>query len=380
MKISILLFLLVISFTVAAQKESYLVVRNDTSFYQISVKKKKSEDKIYIKNSTSAHWNIIYPENAELACIADKKMYVSVKHPRENRKVWMRCYFAGEDQLLLFKGNYYIRRNNELYKLKKKSDSEAERGVKLYIGQMIALYTKKVDFDFIRMQYDPSSLSKPIRKYHEENGIKFQDFSDYVAVKTTTEISVGASANQVQLRISDIEKRDVTADGLFAEGGFNLSSRSLKRFLSFYIGARLSYQRIDNQVALIAGTAYDSYYTVNGNAVSLAFPLLLDLKLVNSPSINLSYRGGAEFAAIKWFNHSVRSEIDLGGVVNTSFLDKDTGFPLFVSQANQVLLKLPKISSRFTVGGEYKYQLINMRSYFYLELNRSTSFFIRYSF
>ncbi|RKD91511.1 hypothetical protein [Mangrovibacterium diazotrophicum] len=380
MKITLILFLLVTSLAVAAQNEGYLVVDNDTSSFQIQIRKRKFENQIYVRKGAAGHWNIIYPENAELACIPDKKMYVSVKHPRENRTVWMRCYFDGEDQLLLFKGDYYIHRNGELYKLKKNSDSEGRRGVKLYIGQMIALYNKKVDYDFNTMRYEPSSLSKPIRKYHEEKGLKYQDYTTYVAVTHTTEISFGGNLNQVQLTVSEAEKAVLSGTSAFVEAGFHFKSHSIPKFLSFYLGARFSYLNIDEETAEFPATWSTDYYTVSGDAYSVAFPMLIDFKLINSPMVDLSFLAGVDFELIKWQNYKLRLEEEKNGVVNTSFLETENGLPVFLAQSNQMLLKFPKLSSKFAIGGGYKYHMFSTNSDFHLELTRSASFFIRYTF
>ena len=326
--LSILLTLLWVGSSFA-QLTDKIVLKSDTTACQIVVKNKKDGYHLFFRTGLNATLNEIYPENAEIA-YAKNFMFVSAKLPDTDKKVWARCYFDGEYKLLQYKYVNYIASSERIFRLspeKEKTETEETSRRKRYIGEMIAIFSKKIDFNFQQLQYNTKSLALPLIQYHEINGLPFHDYNDYYPAKLSLGVFLGGGIESLNLNLQpndDFYGRTIPVENneFFQSGGVTANLRIPKLSERLYFTGSLELSRHNvSTVRKIESSGSATYYAdLQYNSLSLSFPLGAGFEVIKTNNAAIAL----QTALTPWIelkpDAKLRLETEMDNVVQSKYL------------------------------------------------------------
>lgn len=366
-----------------AQEYGKLVVGKDTTFYYLKIVHQKGEIVVLYKTAYQSSWNEIYAENANAAFISDKNLYLSLKLPDTSKKVWVKCVFDGEYQLLQYRYGFYIAEPGKISKLEngKMETTQAETtNRKLFAGQMIVIFNKKFDYNFNLLSYDSKSLVLPLIKYHETNHLLFHDYNNYIEVNSNFSLSAGVSQDNYLLSTNLVEPIDIKGYHPFLAANLGFCFPELSKYLFFSGGIELSNTKLD---VLKIQTFLDKiyYFELSFSGLTLEIPAMVGYRLFENPVLSISLETGLKVS--KWFSldQNLRIETERNGVVQTELAKMGNDPDLNVFHCSELLFGMPSISKSIKLGASYNYSLIaKNQAYNTIRLERSLMFFTRFNF
>ena len=349
-----------------AQFPDKIVFKSDTTACQIVVKNKKDGYHLFFRTGLSTTLNEIYPEHADFV-YTENSMFVSTKLPDTNKKVWARCYFDGEYKLLQYKYVNYIASSERIFRLTPENEiTETEKTSqrKRYIGEMIAILSKKIDFNFQKLQYNTKSLVRPLIQYHEINGLSFRDYNDYYPAKLSFGVFLGGGIESLILNLQPNEDFygrtfPVENNEFFQSGGLTVNLRvpKLSERLYFTGSFELSRHNIST-VRKIESSGSSIYYAdLQYNSLSLSFPLGAGFDIIKAKCAVVAL----QTAVTPWIglkpDAKLRLETEMDNVVQSKYLsvyDKEN-----VDFFHHIGVKInsPEFSSGLSVIVGYNYSL-----------------------
>jgi len=294
--------------------------------------------------------------------------HVSIKLPDTEKKVWAKCYFEGQIQLLEYKYSYYLTTPEKIYKLssdKAKNEESGNRYQKsLFKGQMIAILSDKLDYEFTKLQYNPKSLVQPLIKYHEQNNLPYRDYNDYYPASVDYVFAFTGGFETMRLNLQTEEYAygkfipvDYTEFFPAISAGIKLNIPKLSKRLYFTAGFELSKHKID-VVRKTNSESITVYYTdLQYDAMSFAFPVNVGIEFLKNDFAVLAIQTGLKPFFNISSNAQMKLESDYNNIVNTKFItvNENSNPELF----HDIGLKIssPVLSKKLTAGIGYSYSL-----------------------
>lgn len=378
MKITLLLLFFCICINVSAQDYGYLVVDGDTTTNPIQVKLRKGEYRVSFQTSGSTYWHEIYPENAQVAG-TDKELYLSERLPEKAKNVWVKCYFSGEDQLLEYKGRFYIKRAGKIYELKNKDELDAGP-VNQYLGVINLLYGGRAEFDLSGIKYDPIYLVQPMISYHQKSKLAYRDYNNYTHIDHSYDIACGFSYDKLGLLTSTHRKVFFHTISPSVAASIAVGSNRLPHWMLFCFGVQMSYLSVDDMETESYGNL-TNYYTFENSAIAFKIPISISAKIIDQRSMRVFLQAGVKVGYNLWKNMGIRKEEEIGAVVETEIYSVANDNHVQLFQQNQLLISFPQFSKHIGAGLSYSYALSKPYAVKYtIEGESSLAFFVRYTF
>ncbi len=354
-----------ISYVQLCAQNDMLIVSRDTMSCQIKVDLRKGDYQVFYKDNNSGKWNDIYAENADAVHKANS-FYLSLKLPDTEKKVWVRCFFDGVFQLVQYHSRFYVIGPDGIIKLKSNDDIEKEgkRQIRnLFIGQMIAYFNNKVEFDFKKLSYNPKLFVLPMIKYHEENHLSYRDYNNYSKPRFVFNVTAGAELENAEL----FAKREDQWGGLivpvmfgghssFLNANINVSFPKFSKLFYFSGGIELSNDKVSGVRKLTEGDI-NYYYEFDHNGINVSFPVRAGYTILKEPKWNVTLYTGLQPALNVYSKATLRVETEINNTVNTQFIDLQR---LDMAQLfHQVGLTFDYsiFGKIFSIGGGYNYSL-----------------------
>lgn len=362
-----ILFSVFIVVNLYGQSNDTLVFSGDTSYCKILVKNKKNDYRIFIKKNISTDWNEIYPEYGDFA-FSENFCYVSVKLPDTEKKVWTKCYFEGQISLLEYKYSYYLTTPDKIYKLTsnkvKDDESVSQMQKSLFIGQMIAILSDKLDFDYSKLQYNAKSLALPLIKYHLNYNLSYRDYNDYYPANIDFVLGFTGGIETMRLNLQTEEYLfgkiipvDYTEFSPAINTGIKLNIPKLSKRFYFTGEFELSKHKIDLYRKVNSESIAVYYADLQYDALSIAFPVNVGFEFLKSDFAVLAVQTGLKPFFIISSNAQMKLESEFNNIVKTKFITvNENSLPeLF----HNIGLKIssPALSNKLTAGIDYSYSL-----------------------
>ncbi len=344
-----------------------LMFGGDTTFCKIMVKKKKGDYQVFIKKNISVDWNEIYPDYGDFA-FSESYRYTSIKLPDTEKKVWAKCYFDGQIRLLEYNYSYYLATPDNIYKLtsdKTKNDESGNRIQKsLFKGQMIAILSDKLDYDYSKLQYNAKSLVLPLIKYHQNYNLPYRDYNDYYPANIDLVLGFTGGIETMRLNlqteeylIGNVIAVDYTEFYPTISAGVNLNIPKLSKRLYFTGGIELSkhktdtYRKIDSESMIV-------YYTdLQYDAMSCAFPVNVGFKFLNNDFAVLAVQTGLKPFFIISSKAQMKLESEINNIVNTKFVTVNENSHPELFHNIGFKISSPALSNKLSAGIDYNYSL-----------------------
>lgn len=368
MKIFIsILFPFLYGIQVYSQTSDTLISSNDTTFYQLMVKQKSGEYKVFFKTGISIDWNEVYPEYANVA-FSEKYRYISIKLPDTESKVWAKCLFSGDYQLLEYNHKFYINGKDNIYKLTSPENDITDFNKKtqrtLFIGQMIAIFNSSIDFDYKKLQYSPKSLVQPLIKYHEQNNLPYRDYNDYYPAHIDLALGLTGGIETMRLNLQTEEfllgneiPVDYTEFFPTISAEIKLNIPKLSKRLYFTGGVELSKHNIDVYSKINSESTVVYYSDLQYDAMSLAFPVNMGFEILKNDVAVVAIQTELKPFFIISSEAQMKLESEYNNIINTEFITvNENNVPeLF----HNIGLKIcsPVLSKKLTAGIGYSYSL-----------------------
>ena len=162
------IFIVFFAASAFAQSEGFLVAGGDTLNVRLEVKKSGKGNIILFKRKGETDAHEVTAENASEAYIPGKWKYISVKLPSLQEKVWAKCFFDGDYQLIQFKSAFYLVSSTETVKL---TEPKMGKDQNLFKGQMKAVLFKQLDYNYQTLNYNSKSLVLPLIELHKNEAL-----------------------------------------------------------------------------------------------------------------------------------------------------------------------------------------------------------------
>ncbi len=349
------------------QSNDTLMFGGDTTFCKILVKKKKGDYLVFIKKNISVDWNEIYPDYGDFA-FSESFRYTSIKLPDTEKKVWAKYYFKGQISLLEYKYSYYLRTPDNIYKLtsdKSKNDESVSQAQKsLFKGQMIAILSDKLDFDYSKLQYNAKSLVQPLIKYHQNYNLPYHDYNDYYPPNADLVLGFTGGIETMRLNLQTEEYLfgkvipvDYTEFYPTISAGVNLNIPKLSKRLYFAGEFELSKHKIDVYRKVNSESVAVYYTDLQYDAMSFAFQINVGYEFFKNDFAVLAVQTGLKPFFIISPDAQMKLESEINNIVNTKFITvNENSLPeLF----HNIGLKIssPALSKKLTAGVGYNYSL-----------------------
>lgn len=349
------------------QSNDTLVFSGDTTLCKIMVKKKKGDYLVFIKKNISVDWNEIYPDYGDFA-FSESFRYTSIKLPDTEKNVWAKCYFDGQIQLLEYNYSYYLATPDNIYKLtsdKTKNDESGNRIQKsLFKGQMIAILSDKLDYDYSKLQYNAKSLVLPLIKYHQNYNLPYHDYNDYYPPNADLVLGFTGGIETMRLNLQTEEYLfgkvipvDYTEFYPTISAGVNLNIPKLSKRLYFTGEFELSKHKIDTYRKIDSESMIVYYTDLQYDAMSLAFPVNVGFEFLKNDFAVVAIQTGLKPFFIISSKAQMKLESEINNIVNTKFITvNENSLPeLF----HNIGLKIssPALSNKLSAGIDYSYSL-----------------------
>ena len=285
-----------------AQLKDKLIVSRDTMSCQIKIDQKKGDYLISYKDNNSVKWNDIYAENAD-AVLKGNSFYLSLKLPDTEKKVWVKCFFDGVFQLVQYHSRFYVVGPDGIIKLKSNDDLEKEgtgQVRNLFIGQMIATFNNKVEFDFKKLSYNPKMLVLPMIKYHENNHLSYCDYNNYSKPRFVFNVAAGAELENSELYA---KRNDQWGGSIvpvmfggyssFLNANINVSFPKFSKQFYFSGGIELSNDKVRGVRKLTEGDT-NYYYELDHSGINVSFPAMAGYTILKEPRWNVTLYTGLQ--------------------------------------------------------------------------------------
>lgn len=344
-----------------------LMFGGDSTFCKILVKKKKGDYLLFIKKNISVDWNEIYPEYGDFA-FSESFYYISIELPDTEKKVWAKYYFKGQISLLEYKHSYYLKTPDKIYKLAsnkvKDNESVSQMQKSLFKGQMIAILSDKLDFDYSKLQYNAKSLVQPLIKYHQNYNLPYHDYNDYYPPNADLVLGFIGGIETMRLNLQTEEYLfgkvipvDYTEFYPTISAGVNLNIPKLSKRLYFTGEFELSKHKIDVYRKVNSESVAVYYTDLQYDAMSLAFQINVGYEFFKNDFAVLAVQTGLKPFFIISSKAQMKLESEINNIVNTKFITvNENSLPeLF----HHIGLKIssPALSKKLTAGVGYNYSL-----------------------
>lgn len=363
--LSILLFIF-LSGNSFGQLSDKIVSKTDTTTCTIIAKNKKDGYHIYFTTGQSNIVNEVYPENAEFA-YSENQMFISIKPPETDKKVWARCFFDGEYRLLQHKYVNYIATPENIYRLSpanEKTDEDGTTQRNRFIGEMIAILSNKVDYNFKQLQYNTKSLVRPLIQYHEINSLSFHDYNDYYPAKLSLGIFLGGGIESVHLnlqpdddyygRISPVVNKE-----FFQLGGLtaNLTIPKLSNRLYFTGGFEFARHKASAIRKIETSGPLVYFADLQYSAFSIAFPLGAGFEVLKSNIAAIAIQTTLKPWIVLEPDTELKLETELNNVVQSKLLKANKNQDIDFFHHLGLKIYSPAVSKKLSVIVGYDYSL-----------------------
>lgn len=362
-----ILFSVFITLSLYGQSVDTLLYGNDTTICKILVKSKKNDYKVFIKKNFSVDWNEIYPEYGDFA-FSESFRYKSIKLPDTEKRVWAKCYFDGQIQLLEYKYSYYLATPDKIYKLTSNNtinDKSVNRIQKsLFKGQMIAILSDKLDYDYSKLQYNAKSLVLPLIKYHQNYNLPYRDYNDYYPPNFDFVVGITGGIETMRLNLQTEEYilgNTTPVDYIefcpTINAGIKLNIPKLSKRLYFTGGIELSKHKIDVYRKIDSESIMIYYADIQYDAVSCAFPVNVGFELLNNDMAVVAIQTGLKPFFLISSKAQMKLESEFNNIVNTRFITVNENRLPELFHNFGFKISSPALSNKLSAGIGYSYSL-----------------------
>ena len=345
-KIVILSLLMISSCYIHAQDSGFIIHKSDSLQLILSIKKKNSDTKIFYKRLHEQESHEVTAENAESALVPSKWKYISLNLPTTKKKVWAKCYFDGLYKLVKHQSIFYIVGPEKTYLLE---EFQKNTRIRKYKGQMTALFSEQVPYEYNNLNYESKALTEPLILYHKKNGIPYTDYNKYVNRVSTTKVFANIAHTKGELTLTSPLKFNIEgySGGIGIEKSYTFPDFS-NRF-SFSFGTRFNVYEF-NYYAKSILSGNDSYANFNNTIFSVGGQGSGIFQVIKNHKINLSIQVGIEVLKPFGPDTDVRVEKVQGSTVNTSKTDISIYDHTLISLFEELMLKIPQLSKSLALG------------------------------
>lgn len=377
LKSLLLLLIPLIGLSVSAQDKGYLVTKIDSSHFEIKFQDRGKNSKLFYRNSYETTWHEIYASNAESAVIPGKALFLSLKLPDEDKKVWARCFFDGTYKLVRYDGVFYIVGASEIVKL---DSPGANKKKSRYIGRMILLFSSKINYDFSLLSYQSKSLIQPLIQYHKKEKLPFVDYNKYISHSIAFCADASFLKINGRLYLGSLNKVNLNGNSYGIGVSTEINYPDISKRISFSFGLQIENTRINQfvQKPHLSGTYF---IDLDYNSYSLRIPVLGFYKIVNSSALKISFGAGVEVTKIFASKSNTDFYTMKDNIVQPEFHDITINDKLIPYQVNQIVVGIPKFSESLQLGAGISFPLTKVSSSDYVfTVDRSGLLFVRYAF